>query len=163
MSRESAISELQVEELVEAIRMSRPSPGAGAAGAVALALAAACAGKAVTISLKHKPDDGKLKAAAEGFVEIARRALSGADADADGFEAFMRKRSAALADRLIQTDRRIVDLCTALKALTDEIQSAIEPALAGDLFAARRLADAAHAIESRNITEITDSAPVDRP
>src|SRR5262245_55193159 len=112
MSSDISVGEMRVTELVEAIRENRPAPGAGATGAVALALAAACAGKAVAISLRHKADErkhaeaSKLVAAREGFEEIARRALSNADADAEDFSAFMRSRNASMAERLVRTDKR---------------------------------------------------------
>jgi hypothetical protein len=153
MSPDVAIADLPVKDLIAAIGANRPAPGAGAAGAVALALAAACALKATTISLRHKPKDDTLAAAREGFAEIARRALAGAEADAGHFEAFMRSRNPNIASRLVRTDRRLVDLCAALTVLADEIQSSITAGLEGDLFAARALADAASRIETRNISE----------
>jgi hypothetical protein len=75
------------------------------------------------------------------------------DADAEGFEAFMRSRNPNIAARLVRSGRHLIDLSTALALLIDDIQPLITPSLAGDLFAARALADAARQIEMRNITE----------
>ena len=159
MAHDKSIGEMRVKDLVEAIRENRPAPGAGAAGAVVLALAAACAEKAVAISLRHNPEEKKLAAAKEGFEEIARRALSNADADAEDFSAFMRSRNASMAERLVQTDKRIVDLGSALIALVEDVEASVAANMAGDLFAARALAKAARDIESHNIAEtVHDSA-----
>jgi hypothetical protein len=153
MTLDVPVGNLPVNDLITAIGTNQPAPGAGAAGAVALALAAACALKAVTISLQHKPKDAGLAATRDGFAEIARRALAGADADSEHFEAFMRSRNPSIAARLVRTDRRLIDLCTALTVLANEIQSSITPGLDGDLFAARALAEAARHIETRNLSE----------
>jgi hypothetical protein len=149
----SSIAEMKVADLVAAISGDDVSPGAGSAAGVALALAAACAAKAVSISLKHAPDDAALRASLECFSELGRRALAGADADADAFEDFVHTRKASVAGQLIHTDEKLAGLTGALIALIEDAQPNIHSSMAGDLFAAQQLADAARRIHERNIAE----------
>jgi len=99
----------------------RPAaPGAGAAGAIVLALAAACAAKAASIALKHRPDDAELIRAVESFAQIARRAVSAADADAAAFERFLHEKKPNQAWQLILTDETLVQLSKELIDVTNE-------------------------------------------
>ena len=152
----SSIAEMKVADLVTAISGNQVSPGAGSAAAVALALAAACAAKAVSISLKHAPAESALRASLECFCELGRRALAGADADAEAFEDFVHSRKASVAGQLIHTDERLAGLTGALIALIEDARPRIHASMAGDLFAAQQLADAARRIHERNIAETRD-------
>lgn len=147
------LGELRLQDVIAAIASAQPAPGAGAAGAIALALAAACAGKATSIALKHHHDDAELQRASGRFHKIARRALDGADADAEGFKRFMHARKETLANELIDTDRHLVDLAAELTGVIREVESRIDATLAGDLEAARLLAQASELIQARNISE----------
>ena len=148
-----SLGEQRLQEVIAAIASAQPAPGAGAAGAIALALAAACAGKAASIGLKHHADDVELRRASSRFLEISQRALDGADADAEGFERFMHAKKETLAQQLIVTDRRLVELAEELVAAIRAVEARIDATLAGDLAAARLLAQASQLIQARNINE----------
>jgi formiminotransferase-cyclodeaminase len=152
------LGELSVRELIAAIGSDRPSPGAGAAGAIVLALAAACAAKAASIALKHRPDDTDLQRAVESFAQVARRALSAADADAAAFERFLHERRPNQAWQLILTDETLVQLSDELIAATKAFESRIEWTRAGDFAAARLLAQASRMVHERNIAEAKASS-----
>jgi hypothetical protein len=156
MSDTSSIGDLRVKDLIASIGSNHVAPGAGAAGAVTLALAAACAGKAISISVKHHPDEIALQRALECCTEIARHALSDADRDAEAFKSFIRARSAAAAARLVDAGEELAHWIDALSAIIDEVETAIEPIVAGDLIAARALAVAARSIQARNEAEAKD-------
>jgi hypothetical protein len=147
------LGELPVAELIAAISSERPAPGAGAAGAIVLALAAACAGKAASIALKHRPEDLDLQRAVDSFAQIARRALSAADADAAAFERFLHEKRPNQAWQLILTDETLVELSNELIAAANAFEARIEWSLAGDFAAARLLAQASRMVHERNIAE----------
>lgn len=152
------LGELSVRELLAAIGSDRPSPGSGAAGAIALALAAACAVKAASIALRHRPDDADLHRAVESFAQIARRALSAADADAAAFERFLHEKQQNQAWQLILTDETLVQLSEELIAAANAFESRVEWTLAGDFAAARLLAQASRMVHERNIAEAKASS-----
>ncbi len=156
MEERPSIEQLPVKALVALIGGDHVSPGAGSAGAVALALAAACAGKAVSVSLKHRPDELHLQDARERFAEMARRALSGADRDSEAFERFMHEKSAAAAARLADSGEKLAQMASILTAAIDDIEPRIQPSMAGDLAAARARAGAAGSIQARNAAEARD-------
>lgn len=140
-------------EVVRAIAGDGVAPGAGAASAVTLALAAACAAKAVAVTLRHRPEDEPLQRLREKLLALASGALSGAEEDTRRFEQFMRSRDARSAAPLLRSGERLQQLGAALKELSDQAASAIEPAVAGDLLAARALCDACLAIQHENLEE----------
>ena len=150
---------LTVADLVARISGDDISPGAGAAGAVALAIAAACAGKAVAISRKHRPAEVRLQLASERFREVARLALTDADRDAVAFESFIRENSPDTVARLVRQGEHVAGLIEALLGAIDAIDPHVEPSMAGDLAAARVLADAARCIQQRNDAEARDADP----
>src|SRR5579871_17456 len=122
-SREPAdegIADLRVGDLIQRIAADSVAPGAGAAGAVALALAAACAGKAVSMSFKHTAD-AHLGTAAARLETLASEALAGADADARTFLEWMRDKSAAARDQLIESEERLARLIEALSATVRDV------------------------------------------
>jgi hypothetical protein len=156
----SPLGGLRVQDLIAAISSDRPAPGSGAAGAIVLALAAACAAKAAAIALKHRPDDTELHRAIESFSQIARRAVSAADADASAFERFLHDKHQSQAWQLILTDETLVQLSTELIAAANAFESRIEWSVAGDFAAARLLAQASRMVHERNIAEAkASSAP----
>lgn len=154
----TALGELQVQELIAAISSDRPAPGAGAAGAIVLALAAACAAKAAAIALKHRPNDAELGRAVESFAQIARRAVSAADADAAAFERFLHDKQPNQAWQLILTDETLVQLSKELIDAANVFESRVEWTLAGDFAAARLLAQASRMVHERNIAEAKGSS-----
>ncbi|MEP7313819.1 MAG: cyclodeaminase/cyclohydrolase family protein [Pseudomonadota bacterium] len=156
MKRETdpGIGALSVMELLRAVASSAVSPGAGAAGSIALGLAAACAEKAVTISLKHHPQNAALRNAAEGFAAIARRAVHGADQDAALFREFLREDDGVAGDRLVTEGERLQELSRELRVLLDDIEPQVDPVMSGDVAAARSLAKAFEAIERANLREV---------
>jgi hypothetical protein len=144
------IASLRVEDLVAHISSGTVSPGAGSAGAVALALAAACASKAVSITLKHRPDDLELRSALATFTKIARFALIDADCDSEAFKDFVRERNPAAVERLVSEGENVAHLIAALETAIDEIDARIMPNMTGDLVAAKALIAAARRIQKSN-------------
>jgi hypothetical protein len=110
MNALSEIADLRVEDLVAQISSGTVSPGAGSAGAVALALAAACASKAVSVTLKHRPDDLELRSALASFTKISRVALIDADLDSGAFKEFVRARNPAAVERLVSEGENMAHL-----------------------------------------------------
>jgi hypothetical protein len=154
MSNSSNIGQTTVADLIDAIGANRVSPGAGAAGAVTLALAAACTAKAVAISLVHQPNSAVLRRSQATLDSIARFALAAADLDAETFSAFIKEHSPRTIEQVLRAGDRIGRLIDVLSGVIDTIESHIESNMAGDLVAARALADAAHKIQLTNATEI---------
>ena len=154
MNASAPVSHLRLDELLAHIGSDAVTPGAGAAGAVALALAAACAGKAVSITLKHHPDDPALRLALASFQGIARAALTDGDRDSAAFAAFIHQRNSAAIDRLVCEGERFSSLVSALMSAIEQIQARIQPNMAGDIVAARALAAAAQRIQERNKAEV---------
>jgi hypothetical protein len=152
-SEPSSIADWRVKDLIALIGSDHVAPGAGSAGAVALGLAAACASKAASISLKHHPGEIGLQGALECFREIGRRALSGADQDAEAFADFIRVRNVAAADRLVCTGETLAHLISAFCAIIDDMEPRIQASVAGDVAATRALAGAARSIQVSNEAE----------
>jgi hypothetical protein len=150
MSTPVAVSELPVAEMLTRICSNAVSPGAGSAGAVALALAAACVGKAVSITLKHRPEDSELRAALGTFQEIIQAALADADRDAQAFEDFVRERNPPAVERLICEEEEFGQLISKLTAAINEVAPRIQLNMAGDVVAGRALIGAARQIQQRN-------------
>jgi Formiminotransferase-cyclodeaminase len=145
-----AVSDLPVAELLARICSNAVSPGAGTAGAVALALAAACMGKAISITLKHRPEDSELRAALAIFQEISRAALVDGDRDADAFEDFIRENKPPALARLIREEEEFGQLISRLTAAIDEVAPKIQRNMTGDVVAGRVLLAAARQIQQRN-------------
>lgn len=140
-------------EVIDSVASEDISPGAGAAGAVALALGAACAGKAVSITLKRRPDDPALLRARERLASISRRALRGAEIDASRSDDFVRAKDAETAKRLVDSGEWLRRLATELDDAVREIEARIDPVVASDVTAARSLGRAFVAIQSMNLDE----------
>lgn len=157
MSDSGLIAGLRVDELLDRIGSGAVSPGAGAAGAVALALAAACCSKAVSVSLRHRPDDRQLLSALDTLSRIADAALVDADRDAEAFEAFVHIRGPATTEQLVSESERIKGLIDALRTAIDQVAASIRPNMIGDVIAARALLTAAKAIQERNEGEALHS------
>jgi len=153
MNAPISIATLRVEDLIAHISSSDVSPGAGSAGAVVLALAAACASKAVSVSLKHRPDELELQSALASFAQIAHLALNDADRDSVAFEKFVQERNSATVERLVCEGENLSRLIAALATAIDEIEARIRPNMTGDLVAARALVGAARCIQERNEAE----------
>jgi formiminotetrahydrofolate cyclodeaminase len=147
------LSQLPIDELIAAIGSDRVAPGAGSAGAVALALAAACVAKAASISLKHRPHERELIETLERSTFLARAALTEAERDAAAFEDFIHAKSKTATAQLLDTSQELGELIEELRALIEKVEPRIEPIVAGDILAARALAEAARCIQSRNATE----------
>lgn len=153
MDEEQSIADWRVRDLMAAIGSGQVAPGAGSAGAVTLALAAACAGKAAVISLKHRPTEPALQGAPEACTEIARLALTDADRDSEAFAQFIRTHNAASAARLIDAGEALAALRSALLGVVERVERHVERSVAGDLVAARALAEAAGIIQAHNEAE----------
>lgn len=153
MTASPVVADLPVSELLARICSTAVSPGAGAAGAVTLALAAACVGKAVSISLRHRTEDPKLRAALATLQQIAQAALADADGDAQAFADFVREKSPRAVERLIEEEEEFGRLIRRLMVTIDEIAPRIQPNMAGDVVAGRALAAAARQIQRRNESE----------
>jgi formiminotetrahydrofolate cyclodeaminase len=149
----TSLADLRTGALVELISSSEIAPGAGAAGAVTLALGAACGAKAVSVSLKHAPEDTRLSLALAGFEKLRGCSLQGADRDSQAFTDFVRHRNAAGAKELVQTGEAMAHLIDALFLMIEEIEPHVRPSMTGDLIAARALATAARTIQSANEAE----------
>jgi formiminotetrahydrofolate cyclodeaminase len=153
-----SLGELPMSKLTELIYSNAVTPGAGAAAALTLALAAACGGKAVSISLRHS-DDARLHVALDRFQSLCRCALLEADDDAQAFGAWVRERSDEAADELIQSEERMARLIDALCLALSEVEPYIRTNMAGDLVAAKALANAARTIQATNETETQRDRP----
>jgi hypothetical protein len=147
------IAQMRVEDLIDALAGRHPSPGAGAAGAVTLALGAACTAKAVAISFVHQPDHAILRHSGLVLEAIGRFALAGADRDAETFAAFIKEHTPGAIAQVIREGDRIGHLIDVLAGVIERVAPHIESNMAGDLTAARALADAARQIQTANATE----------
>jgi hypothetical protein len=150
----ASIREQSVDSLIAGISAASPTPGSAAAAAVALALAAACAGKAANITLKHMPGAAGLQQAIDRFQECSRRALLSADEDAKAFERHLRDNDARADAWLVELGNEFLTTIGALEQALQSIEPKISRIVAGDLVAARALADAARSIQARNLAEI---------
>jgi Formiminotransferase-cyclodeaminase len=147
------VSDLPVSELLARICSAAASPGAGAAAAVALALAAACMGKAVSITLKHRPGDADLRSALSTLQLIAREALVDGDRDTQAFKDFVRDRDAPAVEELLDEEEAFGSLIGRMAAVIAEVAPRIQPNMAGDVVAGRALLAAARQIQQRNVAE----------
>src|SRR5665213_3521442 len=116
-------------------------------------IAAAAACKAVAIGIGHQPVQLVLGRPQTAVGSLARFALAGADRDAESFTAFIKEHSLAAVVQLIREGDRIGHLIDILLDVVDKAEPHIEANMAGDLIAARALADAARKIQSTNSTE----------
>jgi hypothetical protein len=153
MANSSSIAQMRVAELIETIGDKGLSAGAGAAGAVTLALAAACAAKAAAISLKHQPANDTLRRSLDAFERIGRFALTGADRDAEAFATFIKENTLGTVVDLLREGDRIIRLIEILSEAVDQVTPQVEPAMKGDVVAARALLDAARKIQLTNSAE----------
>jgi formiminotetrahydrofolate cyclodeaminase len=156
-SHPATIASLRVDELIGAIGSDEVSPGSGAASAVCLALAVACATKAAAISLKHSPDDEALRTAEGQFKALCDQALQAGDRDSAAFERFVQEKTPNAAEHLIRTDEQLGALARQLLVGLDTVKSRIHCVVAGDVMAARTLAQAALVIEQSNVAETRSS------
>ena len=156
MSATIPVSNLEVHALLAGIGGSAIAPGAGAAGAVALGLAAACASKAVSISLRHHPEDPDLQSALAALQAVARSALAEADRDSRAFEAFIHQKTRSAVERLVCEGEHFAQLIASLRSAVERVENKIQPNLAGDVIAAKALAAAAQQIQQRNESETLD-------
>ncbi len=147
------ISESTVRGLVEATASDQPAPGCGAAGAVTLSLAAACAAKAFAISARHK-SGADLPGAANAARTLASSALEHAQQDSDGFRRWLHGEDQALPE-LRSAGSGLLKEAQALIRLIDAHAAVVIPDLQADLMAARRLLEAAAAIQADNLSALT--------
>jgi Formiminotransferase-cyclodeaminase len=153
----TSLADLRIGALAELISSDHIAPGAGAAGAVALALAAACGAKAVSVSLRHAPDDICLSTALTRLEKLRDRALQSADTDAQRFAIFVHDRSANSARELAETGEAMEHLVEALFLIIEEVDLHIRANMRGDLIAAKALATAARTIQAADEAEARDA------
>jgi formiminotetrahydrofolate cyclodeaminase len=146
----STIAQMRVEELIGTIGEKGLAAGAGVAGAVTLALAAACAAKAAAVSLEHQPYNDTLRRSQDILERIGRFALAGADRDAESFAAFIKENTLGSVVELLREGGKIIRLIDILSDTLEKIAPQVEPALAGDVVAARALMEAARQIQLTN-------------
>lgn len=157
MKTKIRVSDLRIEELLAHIGASTVSPGSRVAEAVALALAAACARKAVSITLKHQPENLELRSAARTFGLIAAIALEDGDRDAEAFEAFVHAKNTPSIDRLVCQGENFKELIDMFASAIEQVAPSIQANMAGDLIAAKALAAAAQQIQQQNGAEALKS------
>lgn len=142
-----------VAAFVEALASDAVAPGSGAAAAVALALAAGCAAKAAAVTLKHRPGDQRLTELHDRLRVFAGHALTGADRDAQRFEAFQKQKSAATAAPLLRSGEQLQHSAADLQRWLDELAGQVSAVVHGDVLAARALCTACVTIHSENLKE----------
>ena len=156
-----------IDQLVARIGSTDAAPGGGAACGVVIALATACALKAVAMTLKHRPGDAALTAAAGRLRQIAADALQGAADDAlvfgkviaayglpKGSAEEVAARHAAVqrrASEAVGVGRDLKALAIELKAIMEDLQHGIAPNMISDVRTALALAGAAELIEADTI------------
>lgn len=153
MGNSSSIAQLRVGELVATIGAKGLAAGAGAAGAVTLALAAACAAKAAAISIEHQSANDTLRRGLDAFERIGRFALAGADRDAEAFATFIHENTLGAVVELLREGDRLIRLIDILSEVLDKVAPQVEPAMSGDIVAARALMEAARKIQLSNCAE----------
>ena len=158
MTDPTDLGERSVRELVQAVQSEHVSPGSGAATATVLALAAACAGKAVSVTLKHHPDQATLLRSRTELAALAEHALAGASLDAEQFAAFVRSRTPDSACRLVRAGESLRQSAAALAALLGQIEPLIDAVVVNDIRAARVLCEAFLAIETALVAENRNAA-----
>lgn len=162
MSHDPCVADRTIEDFLQALASDGATPGSGAAAAVALALAAACGGKAVAVSLKHRPDNATLLQNQTRLTDIALRALAGADEDASRFAEFVHDKDASSSERLTRAEQGMQILADELVVALRDVRDHVVPAVAGDIVAAAALRQAALAIEAENLAE-TRTRPAGEP
>ena len=158
MHRIQSLAERPLGTVIDAIASDDVAPGAGSAAAVGLALAAACAGKAVAISLKHRPNDAVLTRAQHELATIAHGALHGADEEAMRFREFMHERDASSAQDLLDAGKRLQHRGAELLRVLERISDRIDHVVLSDIAAARALCMAFGEIQSENLAETREAA-----
>jgi len=138
-----------LSDLLAALASDQISPGSGTAAASAMGFAAACAAKALAISRKHRAADDVALAAETRLKEIIHRSLQRAAVDSACFEDFLRRKNQKTAAALIEADQETQALAAELLALLDRVEPLVHAVVAGDIFAARVLLDAATRIQAR--------------
>jgi Formiminotransferase-cyclodeaminase len=128
--------------------------GSGSAAGVALALAAACAAKAAALTLKHRPDDLRLRSAHDNLLRQIDAATAGAEQDARRFAQFLHNRSSDSVQHVIAVDEKLLNIVDDVTAILESIEPYVQQSVAGDLVAARALAGAARTIQVENISEL---------
>lgn len=153
VSHDPTVADKTVRELLDTLASDHSTPGSGAAAAVALALAAGCGGKAVAISLKHRPANAALLQNRERLSGIVERALRGADEDARRFEDFLQSDDPVASLRLAKAETAMRDLADELMIVLRDVRDHVVPSVTGDIVAAAALRGAAMAIEAENLSE----------
>jgi formiminotetrahydrofolate cyclodeaminase len=158
MSNDQHLAARRLGDVIDAVASNDVSPGAGTAGAVALALAAACASKAVAVTLKHRPEDSPLRQALQQLAEISRKALEGADDDANHFEDFIHDKDARAVARLIKTGKDLQSLAASLISILRQVDPLVDPSVTSDVTAAQALCQAFTSIQKENLQENRSAA-----
>jgi formiminotetrahydrofolate cyclodeaminase len=160
MGRGPVLAQKSMAGLLAEIAAGHPTAGSGAAAATTLALGLACLRKAVAVSVRHAPDDGRLDGADLRLGALMEEALGCADGDTQGFAAMLaaERRGDAeertrLSAELVALDERMDQLCARVRIEADALQAAIIGTMANDLLAARLLSDAAAGIARANREE----------
>jgi hypothetical protein len=148
-----SLSDLTLDQFVDAVGQDRPAPGCGGAAAVSLALGAACARKALVISARRKGGAPRLIEAAERCRVISVAAMAEVQRDADNFQALLRERPRTQRPALVlEGDAEVLlALAAELRVLLGRHASAIHRDLAADAAAALALAEAFERIQSLNL------------
>lgn len=144
-----------MDDFLNDLASDAPSPGAGAAACIGLALACACLEKACAITLKHG-EDPELDAGRAALAALRADALSGVSADGEAFEALLAARGdarEAAQARLADEVGKMLRLAARIDELADALAPRIDPVMAGDVVAAKALAQAGAAIHRRNLDE----------
>jgi hypothetical protein len=110
-------------------------------------------GKAVSITLKHRPGDAELLSALSTLQLIAREALVDGDRDTQAFQDFVRDRDAPAVEQLLGEEQAFGQLIGRMSAVIAEVAPRIQPNMAGDVVAGRALLAAARQIQRRNVDE----------
>jgi formiminotetrahydrofolate cyclodeaminase len=129
------------------------SPGAGSAAAVALALAAACASKAIAVSAVERGSSAFLSSARTHLSSLMRIALRAAMGDANAFAEYLETHDHESLDRLLDQESRQRHLTLSLLSILGEVEELVSTSMRGDIFAARKLANATLAIVGENRRE----------
>jgi len=161
----SGLASQPIGEFLAGMASTNPAPGAGSAGAVALALGIACARKALAMTLRHRPDDGRIAELCARFASLSDQAMAGAAADEAGFAAYIgvlrqphdapgrdEAERQALED-LVAIGENMVALADEVRALILGVRAEIIPAMANDIGAALALVAAARSIEAECAAE----------
>ena len=99
--------------------------------------------------LSHRAADDVALAAETQLQKIIRRSLQRAAVDSACFEDFLRRKEQKTAAALIEADQETQALAAELLALLDRVEPLVHAVVAGDIFAARALLDAATRIQAR--------------